>query len=730
MPRPLTLLLIATAAAAQQAPTPPPAQLPITRVALYKNGVGFFEHSGKISGDKAVTIDFTSAQLNDVLQSLTAIDLSGGRITGATYNSTTPLDQQLKALPLDLSANPSDTDFYNAIRGARVTATGPGLAITGRILSLDLREIPTTKSDTGITESHRFLTVIAETGATRTFELTPAVTVRLLDPALQLDVTHYLELLAANRSQGLRHLTLLDRGTGTRDLRVSYISEVPIWKSTYRILFTDTKASNATLQGWSVVDNTTGSDWINVHLDLIAGAPVSFIQPLSTPYYTRRPEIPLPQEAQLAPQTHDSGDVSMTGSSAGSPGGVMNGVTESVQVSADNVAVDAQQIQNLPMNDRKAASLGKMRQGVAGGYGAGIAGGIRAMPAVMAPPPAPIDYAQAAQTSLTPQTTTAAFDDFFQYSLTDPITIRKNESALVPILQTKLPIERVTLWSPQNPQALRALWLTNSSNLTLDRGSFSIVENGSFGGEGLLDPIHPNERRLLSYAADQAVRVTIANNSQTRRAQRITIAKGVLTETVADVRDYTYDIRNASPDPRTVILEDTKSPGFTLDATPKPDESTPTVDRFRVAAAPNATAHLHLISRRTDYEYIRLVDRTEDNLILLLRDAKVSPAALQQLQPVFDAHHAVVAIDDQIRAAQAEINTITQDQSRLRENLKSLKGTPEEKALATRYTAELNTQEDRLATLNTQITTLRQQRQLADQDFQNKLAAVNFEQTL
>src|SRR5580698_5073473 len=83
------------------------AQLPVTRVSLYKNGVGFFEHAGRVTGDQSVTIDFTSAQLNDVLQSLTAIDLNGGRISGAGYNSTTPLDQQLRSLSLGLGLDTS-----------------------------------------------------------------------------------------------------------------------------------------------------------------------------------------------------------------------------------------------------------------------------------------------------------------------------------------------------------------------------------------------------------------------------------------------------------------------------------------------------------------------------------------------------------------------------------------------------------------------------------------------
>ena len=308
-PKPPTTARPLTKASTKSAEAPT-SQLPVTRVALYKNGVGFFEHSGHVIGSQPITIDFTSAQLNDVLQSLTAIDLNGGRISGATYNSTTPLAQQLQALPLALTEDPTSTDLYGAIKGARVEVHVPGAAITGRLLNLE--GITTPPTDNKPATEKRFITVISDTGTVRTLELTATTDVRLLDPALQADVNRYLQLLANNRSQGLRHLTLQDNGTGTRDLRVSYISEVPIWKSTYRILFTDTPGrtgkQTATLQGWSVVDNTTGSDWLNVQLSLIAGSPQSFIQPLSQPIYARRPEIPISQDAQLTPQTHESGD--------------------------------------------------------------------------------------------------------------------------------------------------------------------------------------------------------------------------------------------------------------------------------------------------------------------------------------------------------------------------------------------------------------------------------------
>ena len=65
--------------------------LPVRKVVLYKNGVGYFEHAGSVTGNQRVAIDFTSSQLNDVLQSLTVLDEGGGRIAGVNYNSTTPL---------------------------------------------------------------------------------------------------------------------------------------------------------------------------------------------------------------------------------------------------------------------------------------------------------------------------------------------------------------------------------------------------------------------------------------------------------------------------------------------------------------------------------------------------------------------------------------------------------------------------------------------------------------
>src|SRR5580704_17181019 len=126
---------------------------------------------------------------------------------------------------------------------------------------------------------------------------------------------------------------------------------------------------------------------------------------------------------------------------------------------------------------------------------------------------------------------------------------------MVPILQQDLPASHVTLWSDRQSTPLRAIWLENSSKLTLDSGSFSIFENGEFAGEGLLDPIHPGEKRLLSYAADQAVRVKIADREGKRPLHHVKVAKGVLTETRMEIASVTYSATNSADADRVILIE-------------------------------------------------------------------------------------------------------------------------------------------------------------------------------
>jgi hypothetical protein len=290
------------------------ARLPVTRVILYKNGVGYFEHAGQVRGSQDVNVDFTTAQLNDVLKSLTVLDLGKGRITGVSYNSTAPLEQRLGSLRLPVGENPTTAQFLDALRGARVEVHSGSMSASGRLLSIEEREVLTgrdgPKNDGGEEEKSggriglTQVSLVSDSGEVRIFDLTPATSVRVMEKEVGEEVGKYLGLVASTRDQDVRRMTISTAGEGERNLLVSYISEVPVWKSTYRIVIPN--EGKPLLQGWAIVDNTVGEDWKDVELSLVAGAPQSFVQELSQPYYTRRPVVALPENAMLTPQTHEA----------------------------------------------------------------------------------------------------------------------------------------------------------------------------------------------------------------------------------------------------------------------------------------------------------------------------------------------------------------------------------------------------------------------------------------
>ncbi len=696
------------------APQAQPAQqvvkdLPVRKVVLYKNGVGYFEHAGSVTGNQRVAIDFTSPQLNDVLQSLTVLDQGGGRIAAVNYNSTTPLAEQLKSLSLGMTDDPSSTELFQALRGQRVEVTGgPGGPITGRLMSIETRtqRLPVENADAdnnpGATRGPAiekfYLTLIASSGAVRVIELTPALSVRPLDANLQGQLDRYLELLSTTHANGLRHLTLDSLGQGQREVRVSYISEVPVWKSTYRLVFPRAANGSATVQGWAVVDNTVGADWDNVQLSLVAGAPQSFIQPLSQPLYTRRPEIPISTEAQTTPQTH-----------------------EAAESNSGLVPHDIKMV----VTEEAPPARGFGVAGMQGLGGSSSMGAVFAKPKMSAAPPPepeggvyrPSDAIQEGDVS------TNAFDDFFEYALTQPVTIHKNESAMVPILQQELPADHVTLWSEKESTPLRAVWLENKSKLTLDSGSFSIFESGEFAGEGLLDPIHPGEKRLLSYANDQAVRVKVTARDNQRTLHHVQIQHGVVVETYMNVASVTYSASNSADLDRVVLLEHPRANnGWTLDGDLKPAETSPNLYRFRLPVAAHSTATLEVRERGPVSTTVRL-NADENFSVYLLDLVKRAPDALDKLKPVLDAQSALADLDRRIAESRKTEQAATTDEARARENLTALKGND----AAKRFVDELNRAEDLLQSTRKQTVDLEQQKKAAVDKLNDLISQVSFE---
>ena len=618
---------------------------------------------------------------------------------------------------------------------------------------------------------------MSDTGEMRNFELGPGTSVRLAERDLSGEVGKYLDLIASSRARDLRRMTISATGTGDRDIFVSYISEVPVWKSTYRIILPQKKDEKPLLQGWAIVDNTVGEDWKDVQLSLVAGAPQSFIENISQPFYTRRPVVQLPPSVMLTPQEHEStmesavgagvgggmgggtiaglapgmiGATSLRGTVTDASGAVVPGARVTVRNdetgASQNTATDARgvyQFYNVPPGNSAlfVDSPGFKRFDLTNFYiGVGRSNEIDARLEVGAAEEsvevqastARVETDSAEVSEIAGKQTVEAegkdMGDYFEYNIKQPITIGKNQSALVPILQARIEAEKVSLWNEDSKEIRRALWITNSSGLTLDSGTFNILDGDTFAGEGLIETVHPAERRLISYAGDPALNIKMEEESSEKPATHVRIAKGVmiLTREQRDSRKYT--LHNADTEQRQVIIEHPARDGWKLAEGPKPEETSESFLRFRVGVGPGKTEEMKIEEYHPEDTRYELTDLDDDTVALIGQQNHISPALQDVFRRVLAKKNEVDHFEAQITTRQAEITSIGQEQARIRENMKVLKGSPEEKALLERYTHELDSQEDRLAVLKKEIADLQAQHDKSSDELDQMIEQITMDE--
>jgi len=748
-------------------------RLPVKRVVLYKNGVGYFEHIAHAHGTQELSIDFTTSQLNDVLKSLTAVDLGDGRISSIRYNSIAPLDERLKSLRLPFGKQITSPEFLNAIRGSRVEVRNGPRTAHGRLLSVEQVQKQLKDESVNVTQ----FSVLADTGDLQTFELGTGTSIRLADADLNAELGRYLNLIGSSRARDVRRMTLTASGTGDRDVYVSYISEVPIWKSTYRIILPGKNSEKPLLQGWAIVDNTIGEDWKDVQLTLVAGDPQSFIQDISQPLYARRPVVPLPESAMLTPQTHEAtiedqplvniapGAVfqaptaNLEGivkdqSGAPIPGAIVtarneeNGLSRTTasdsrghyffnSMPAGNSSISVSSQGFSPFNlTNFYLGVGRTNQ-----IDATLNVGSTNETVTVSAAPFTVNADSASVSTRAEKQGSEAegksIGDYFEYDIKQKITIGKNQSALVPILQAHVEAEKVTVWNADNDAGetsphvpLRAIWLKNTSGQVLDSGTFNILEANTFAGEGIFDSIHPNERRLLSYAADPAVRVKEENETSDQPISHIHIEKGLMMLTKEQRATDKYTIRDSDDEPRQVIVEFPLEEGWKLaPTTPKAEETTASLIRFRVPVEAGKTSHLEIHTYHPEEIRYELTNLDSDEVNLIVQQKRMTPELQTAFNQVLAQKNKASDLDHQINLRKQERDQISVDQARIRENMKALKGTAEERTLLQRYTGELNVQEDRLAALGKEMADLQLQRNQASSDLDSTIMNINLDET-
>jgi len=402
---------------------------------------------------------------------------------------------------------------------------------------------------------------------------------------------------------------------------------------------------------------------------------------------------------------------------------------ETVEVSANTITANTETA--MVVGAAKPSAVAN-RPHVGSGAGSGSGAGMLRMAPPAPPPPSPASLAEARA-----QGEAAAsgqdLGDLFEYKLKDRVKLKKNQSALVPIAQTEIEAEKVSLWSGTigAGRPLRGLWLKNTSPLTFDGGSFSVLENEVFAGEGLTDPIKPGERRLISYATDLGLLVEASRNSQPQHVARVKISKGVLTE-VSELHERTlYTARNQDQGARTLVIEHPARVEWQLaKAVKEPDEKAPGVYRFRVEVPSKATASLPVEEVRTLATTYELSNLSEDQIGLFTLRGTITGEMAEALKKITAQKAVVAKLEEGMENRQKDIDRIVEDQGRLRENMKALRGSAEEKALLQRYTRQLDEQETQLEALRKKIQDTETQRDKANLQLENMIGDLQIEATM
>lgn len=620
--------------------------LPVTRVTLYTSGVGYFERGGEVGGEARVSLLFPVGQVNDVLKSL--VVLEGDGLQPVTYAAQDPVGKALQAFSVDVSDNPTQATLLNRMRGTNVTVEREGALspLSGVIVGV---ETQTEYADDVSFERHT-LTLLAD-GGLHSVPLAAVTRLQINDAALAGELRQALATVAAGRDAEKRSVTLAFSGPEYYRVRIGYLVEAPAWQTTYRLILGDAPR----LQGWALVQNTGQDDWTRARLSLVSGRPISFIQDLYTPLYVPRPTVASRIPGSPVPQTYAS----------------------------DLQAVAAPKLENLDWMEAMPASASP---------GPAMA---RKMTAAAAMPE------QAGRQSVA--TTGAAVGTaLFAYEIEVPVSVPRQQSAMIPFVAEDVTAERVSVYnaSVQADHPLSGARLKNTTQLHLMGGPLTVFDETAYVGDALMDDTQPGQSRLLTYAVDLAVDADAQMSAGMGAALAVTLAQGTVRVRATQHRETRYTLKNHGEATRTVLIEH-PNPGdeWTLREPSAPAERTADTLRFEVAVAPGAAVELVVRLERAQWESVALLQTSAVQLLSYARLGVASKAVQAALSEVAARRSRVADLEAQLAELNRQTDAIEHGQERIRQNMAALDAKSD---LYRRYVGQLDADETRLADLSGQ----------------------------
>ncbi len=287
--------------------------------------------------------------------------------------------------------------------------------------------------------------------------------------------------------------------------------------------------------------------------------------------------------------------------------------------------------------------------------------------------------------------------ELFEYSFSTPVTVKKDESAMLPFLQQPIGARKLLIYSESyGEHPMNAAELNNTTGKTLDGGPITVFDAASYAGEALMTTLKPADKRLISYSVDLGTRVTTQFDSSRELVREIHVNRGILTARLAADETKTYTIRNVDQKAKTLIIEHPERHGYKLISL-KPAETTANAYRFEVKLGADATEKFPVAEERVYETTTSVSSLTPDVLLTYVQNKSLPEAARSQLQQILDAKRQIADLDNQMRQLDNDNSNIVKDQTRIRQNMQSLNQVSGQQDQVQKYARELATQEATLA---------------------------------
>ena len=658
------------------------ADLTVSKVVLYKHGIGFFERSGNVPPGDSAQLQFKATEMDDVLKSLTVEQRGGEGVSAIRYDSSDPLSKRLEVFPFRIGQAITLSQILDQFKGAEVELRLSSGKTRGSIVSA--RTIPASER-----QPQRQELMLLTKGELRTVDPAAAAGLRFVDPKLQSQFADYLDVVARSRNLEKRTVTIESSG-GASEVAASYVVPTAIWKSSCRLVFDS--GQKPLLEGWAIVDNTSGEDWTNVRLSLVSGLPVSFISRLYEPRYVSRPVVQLAQDRAWRPVVH---------------GGAIEeaGLSDTVAAMRPHPPPPPPSTP-APMANREGRrdNLGRLekrafRQQVAEAVVGGLVGADQRF------------QRQAVASTVAATAVGAELGELFEYKIDRPVNIRKGESAMLPFFRERVEARRLLIYDHSNASQhpLNAVELTNSGDTTMDGGAITVYDAGAYAGEALMETVKSGDKRLISYAVDLGTRITAAFDSESKLLSEFHFQRGLLTTKTARRETKTFTIRNVDSKSKTVIIEHAVRPEYKL-IDMKPEEKTANSYRFEVKVDPGATKKFPVVEERVYSQQIAVTNMAPDQIFAYVRNEKLDEAGRKKLEEIADLKRQIADTDRELGRVNEQINNLGQDQSRLRSNISTLRSVAGQQQRVMEYADKLSAQEGKLVSLRDQQNDLRLQK--------------------